>query len=36
LLMLTLLLAYFSMHRQHELTALEVLRSKGPGRAASA
>jgi hypothetical protein len=38
LLMLTLLLAYFSMHRQQELTAVEVLRSheSGQGRAASA
>jgi len=38
LLMLTLLLAYFSMHRQQELTAVEVLRSQEsePGRAASA
>ena len=38
LLMLTLLLAYFSMHRQQELTAVEVLPShaSGPGRAASA
>jgi len=29
LLMLTLLLAYFSMHRQLELTAVEVLPSRG-------
>jgi len=29
LLMLTLLLAYFSMHRQQELTAVEVLPSRG-------
>lgn len=38
LLMLTLLLAYFSMHRQQELIAVEVLRSResGQGRAASA
>lgn len=37
-LMLTLLLAYFSMHRQQELTAVEVLRRQetGQGRAASA
>jgi hypothetical protein len=37
-LMLTLLLAYFSMHRQQELIAVEVLRSResGQGRAASA
>lgn len=37
LLMLTLLLAYFSMHRQRELTAVEVLPSQGTtkGKAAS-
>jgi hypothetical protein len=38
MLMLTLLLAYFSMHRQQELIAVEVLRGResGQGRAASA
>ena len=38
LLMLTLLLVYFSMHRQQELTAVEVMRSQetGQGKAASA
>lgn len=38
LLMLTFLLAYFSMHRQQELTAVEVLRRQKPeqGKAASA
>jgi hypothetical protein len=38
LLMLTLLLAYFSMHRQRELTAVEVLPSRetSEGKAASA
>ena len=37
LLMLTLLLAYFSMHRQQELTAVEVLPSRGSaqGRASA-
>jgi hypothetical protein len=35
-LMLTLLLAYFSMHRQQELTAVEVLHSQKPGQGKAA